>query len=564
MHSIPAQSALGLALARLLREPQADQPEVASSAESRLLNSEGNVSAAPTLSANSGSDTPTPFARETTEEAQQSTLTESPLSAAPRRDSESELPSEICFIPQALTLQLPGHFRLAAASATLSGVDLPRLLPRACATPGHDTLLSVLDDCEDACAAIAALRHGSSGQAATATSQFNDVGGVLACLHADGSIAPRRTASDVADSAHEQEQLRRIVRWAIKRALRGAGELVQEQAHAHSRDLFWCCELTSTHAAPVLGDLAAQQPHAMAMHVQQTMRNALAEAFDEMVLVKSPPMSEQLAADTKRLLQFESNSRQDYEWDALAGSLAACLWCLLNVYINAHAMSPADLQRTVHCAWHVARALDAAALFKLTAVPTNWLGEPYTASAQLRACVRRPVAARKRRRRALQLPPLLTKRAKQAGEAAREAVLQTVARAVAFSEMLHAGLGGAPPPLHNISCCRQLTEFDCRAAAGRADAAAHFAMLAADPLLLASAPPVVLRGGCAAWPAAGGGGGDGWSADTLVAAAGFARGRVRLAPSPAFPFVQPRIAAAVAEICGEAALPSTTREVRTT
>lgn len=494
-------------------------------------------------------------------------------SSSPSRKLPTSVTTEA--IPLALAMQVPGCFRLAAASVTLAGLDLPRLLPRACAAPRHDALVGVLDDAETACAAIARRcgqgRHMGTGATAQqlpardectlASNGAGDGDSETARVSEQDKAAPEGTRQQMPG---EQQEVQRIARWAIKRVIRSAGELVQDSARAHSRDLYWCCELNSRHAARTLRQLESQQPHAMTAHVRLSMCDALLRAHERTPRVVSQA-EDQISSEAAAALScLRERGAQNVTWEQLAHALATCLWCLLNVYVAAPDLPSAQLQRAVLAARHVATALDAAALFSMTAVPNDWLPKRHSAY-HMQEVSKTP--SRVRKYSAARMPqPLLRARRRVAASVAamREAVLQVTARLAAERKQLHTGLAGASPLTHSIPVRHSVLEIDCCSAAGRAASAEHFAALSADALALATAAPVVLRGGCAAWRAVGGsgGGGGGWSVDALVAAAGAAQGRVRVAPTEVFPFVQPRVAAALAAIAGEAALPSTTRDVR--
>jgi hypothetical protein len=387
-------------------------------------------------------------------------------------------------MPLPLALQLPGRFRLAASVAALSGVDLPRLLPRACATPGHGVLVHLVADC---------ARAQAAAQRAVATGDL--------------------------------PQARRVARWAVKRAVRGAGELVATGARAHSRDLYWCCKLAEEHLEGVLAGLAAQHPHAMSEHVAASI-SAAVRAFD--------------GADNSD--DAATRAAGAHTWHSHAASFSHGLWQLLEAYVAAPELSVGALVDTVHRATALAAALDAAALAKMSTAPADWRpavpGLPARTGSPARPRQHAPLRA--------------------IGHALQETMLPLACHA--RRGRVHGCLDGAAAPQHRIPITRSITDFDCRCAEGHAAAAAHFDALASGPLGLTDctdAAPVVLRGGAAARPAWGT-----WSIDALVRRAGGMRGSVRVAPSLAFPFVQPHVAAALRAIAVEAALPSTTRQVR--
>lgn len=347
-------------------------------------------------------------------------------------------------VPVSLAAQIPGAFELASSAVTVFGVNLPRRLPRFCTAARYDVVLALRDDCD-------------------------------------------RAAAAAQDAATETAALAPIVRWAIKRVIRAAGELVRVEAACFTRDLFWCCRLTEQHMGAVLARIVAEHGDSMAAWLQRTAANLVPqEAADS----NSGGFLEHMRRS------FGSPAPQASPPAApplplAAEALAAELWELLAVYVAADRVAPRGLHQAIARTQRAADTLDAIALAFMTAVPRDWL------------------------------PPVDDCTAPQ-----------------------------TPITGH-------VTEFDWATARGRSAATAHLNRLAGDAVALAHAAPVVVRGAVAEWRAC-----EEWSDEELIARGGTTLGLVRVAPTRRFPFVQPLIAAELASLAGNDALPSCERQVR--
>ena len=447
-------------------------------------------------------------------------------------------------IPPGLALQVPGAFQLAASAVTLAGADLPAALPRRCAVPPAAALCGVLDDCE---AAARAMARGAAPHAAQPLG-CADVFSASQQAEATTPAAPRAAR----DTAHAHAQVVRAVRWAAKRVIRAAGEAVLRECNTYTRDLFWCCQLADEHLDSALSSVLSQHGQAMRGHVLCMMRqNGAGTAQD-------------LAA-----------AQRADELHVAARLLIEQLWAALDLYVQADGLQAAALHSGMRRMLLLAEALDAVALATMTAVPAglfNAADGGSQAAAQNAALTTCAVTSRhvegsvalgapvnrkssKRARSGLEVAHSWLSRLRQI---CSNAATAAAAAALAADFRLGSRLVVAVAPHHGNPLTAGVTEFDFQSAAGRAAAEAHFATLHRSPLAMAAAGPVVFRGGAAAWRACGR-----WTVQAIVRRAGGCRCRVRIAPGPEFPFVQPRHAEALATVAGSAAAaPSAVCEVR--
>lgn len=61
----------------------------------------------------------------------------------------------------------------------------------------------------------------------------------------------------------------RAVRWAIKRLMRAAFELVMVRAGTYTRDLYWCCSEVEKNLPEVLAELHACAPRGLRVHLEE-------------------------------------------------------------------------------------------------------------------------------------------------------------------------------------------------------------------------------------------------------------------------------------------------------
>ena len=424
------------------------------------------------------------------------------LSSKPEHAADPNI--EAGHLPLAAALSLPGHFELGALACTVFGVDLPGQLPRICTRPPRQLLLSVTDDCAAALDAVRDMRAKlCDGEAQTA---------------------------------------RRATRWALKRVVRAAAELTHEAAATYSRDLYWCCEDAERHLPACLQRIAQLHHPAMLQHVVHVARHRLG--------LRQP--SQVVAA--KRPTDAESNF--------IAATIAREVWRLAQLYVDCAALAPGQLEDAAHDAAQLAEVLQACALAQLTCMPCGYPFEN-TGSAQL-AHEQKNIGPSKQQglqgQASLpgQQPPPVAAHGK------RRSVQSWLGLQHAASWLLRgvqepslrAHIAGAAPPQHAVPITHTMLEFDCASAQGRIAAGVHLAALSADPLAFATSEPLVLRGVAAGWRAC-----EQWSLDHLVRRAGAARGRVRVSRSLAFPFVQPQLAAAAADVCRCDVAPTWTQQV---
>ena len=436
-------------------------------------------------------------------------------------------------------MRVPSRFRIAASAVTLAGCDLPAMLPRACAVPDYHVLTSVLDDCQDAhraackawleCATPEATHHGADS---------------------NGAVAERSRTSA---NAGREGELVRIARWAIKRVVRAAGEFVSTSAQAHSRDLYWCCTLAECHLADALQAVQAQQHPQMMQHVRAQLARAVQSTHWHGAAGSKVGTLIAQGAEHSAVATSASNG-----WQSIAAAFAQELWRLLDVYVNAQQLPGSVCLEAVRRSHSMASALDTAALALLTAVPQQW-APPILAATMPKWQPSAPNLQQHSPFR-LRLPKPVRRGHAWLQGRAWQALASLVPLTLPAAADLSEGMVVATPPLHSIPLTWRPTEFDCRSSNGRRLAQAHLQALHHElpdsSAAAARSGVVLLRGLAHKWPAC-----RQWSVQHLVRHAGSLQGSVRIAPTASFPFVQPHIGDALAEVCGEQAVPSTERQV---
>ncbi|KAF8066381.1 hif1an [Scenedesmus sp. PABB004] len=341
-----------------------------------------------------------------------------------------------------------------------------------------------------------------------------------------------RRAADEAAAAGDADRQVSAACWSLKRLVRGAFELAQPSARVWTRDLFWAAHHAGAHLPQLAGQLDAALELYVALQAARQQQGAAAHAG---AAGPRGAAGDELAALLAR-----------------AWTVADALQPRLETFFLKAMLAEEPGWLTKHTGHPIPGGSGGGAAEQ--AAPAAWDA--------LRRGMQRLLGAAAPAREPRQLlgaapPPALLAVWGAAAECDWAEPAERRAACAAMRTVLAgpgAGAGGSPSA--------QLFE-----AAGMGPAAERAAATAADPLLreelgtllsaLRAAPheqPLVLRGVAAAWPAAARDGG--WGLGWLAAQPGFV-GRVRVAPSLQFPFVQPQLVELLARIAGgPAAAPS--------
>jgi hypothetical protein len=350
-----------------------------------------------------------------------------------------------------------------------------------------------------------------------------------------------------------------VARWCLKRLLRAAFELVQQQAGVYTRDLYWCCQF----AGQQLPQLQQQLEQALELYVQlqgsanielqeqpqvqieqqqlliaawqltDALLPRIEALFLKQMLTEEPgwltkhiaepifsssPSLMSSSSETPVLQQQEEQQQQQWGWAALQSQMQGLLTAVTGATVR-HSPGP-HATATKHSNSSSTSSTSAAAgLAGLSSEPQMLLG-----------AAQPPV----------QLPVWgSVVECNWADQAERAAACATIS-AVLVQQSSRRGLSSSSRTWRVHS---QAHEQVLVSDSEDAQAAAAERLL----LLQAEQQPLLLRGLAADWPAVSQ---QGWGLGWL-AQQGFS-GNVRLAPSLQFPFVEPQLLQYLDRIAGKA------------
>jgi hypothetical protein len=450
-------------------------------------------------------------------------------------------------IPLVHAERIPCAFELASQSVVLEGIDLPNLLPSQLAKPQHALLLSVHEDVLSAARSI---------------NKTSPMHAVLSRKSRNGE--EERSGTRLASVECGRTGKIRIIRWALKRCLRAAFELVQVEAGLHTRDLYWCCKAVEEHIGTTLLRISEQHGPEMGEHIDRVLKRFEKRALECWVGGDLVGMNGDMAFDPG------AGERARTAQLGKAEGVVQELWALLEVYVRCSELTAREMSDAMTRAVEMARALDNLALALMTTVPSWWRPQASRCTSTESDEIKRifsilPLRLGFRARFGVRTWPLMD-RGWPSGlqewshtvmKPAVALLLHSYAAHLARRGLLQASIRDCELPSFCLPITERVRELQWTNAQDHEAALKLLECLTDDPVAAACCEPVVLRGAANEWAAV-----REWSVDRLVLRGGLMQGSARIAPGPEFPFVMPAHAAALSEIAGEAAAPSAVRDVR--